>query len=70
VRIPQAFKQRLGRRILLPVNESTQVACPGFPGGLTGELLVCTPTESTGSTLHTARPKAGSRPLFTTGQKP
>ena len=68
VRIPQALKQRLGRRILLPVYESSQVACPGLLGGSTGELLVGTPTESTGNTLNTARPKAGSSPLFTAGQ--
>ena len=68
VRIPQALKQRLGRRILLPVDESSQVACPCLLGGSTGELLVGTPTESTGNTLHTARSKAGSSPLFTAGQ--
>jgi hypothetical protein len=59
--ITHSFKQRLGRRVLLGVDEAPEVAGTGFPGGFACEPLEAAGTEGTGCALGKARSKAGSR---------
>ena len=68
MRVPHPLKERLGRRVLLGINEAPQVAGTGLLGGPACEPLETTGTESTGCALNKARSKASGRALFTSGQ--
>ena len=69
MRVPHPLKQRLGRRVLLPVDEPSQVAGTGLLGSPACKPLKTTGTESTGCALGKARSNASGRTFFAAGQK-